>query len=182
MAKKGKSLAAKASDTTKGALKAVGSTVSKNPTTALYVGVGIASVIGIYLLYDTLKKLSDGVGGDPDAGGGNVDPGNAGDKPIGATITKAQAQTGAAILLSAMDSVGQLSSTEFDTVKNVLRHRNATDFALYSEAFGNPSRSPITGEESPWWLGEALNLSQWLSIETKDWQKTQLRQIMPTVF
>lgn len=182
MAKKTTSLVEKAASTTKGALKTVGSTVTKNPTTALYIGVGIASLVGIYFLYDALKKVTDGVGSDPDAGGGNVDPGNAGDKPFGATITQAQAQTGAATLLSAMDSVGQLSTSEFNMVKNVLRHRNATDFAMYSEAFGNPSRSPITGEESPWFMGEALNLSQWLSIETKDWQKTQLKQIMPTVF
>lgn len=181
MAKKTTTIA-KIKDTAKNTLSNTGKAIAGNPKTSLYVGVGVVAVLGIYLLYDSLKKITDGVGGDPDAGGGNVDQGNAGNIPFGATITRAQAATGAAEILSAVDSVGQLSTSEFDRVKNVLRHRNATDFAMYSEQFGTPSRSPFTGEESPWFLGEALNLSQWLSVETKDWQKQQLRQIMPDVF
>jgi len=168
--------------TTKNTLANTGKAIVGNPKTVLYVGVAVATLIAVYHGYNSFKKLTDGIVGDPNAGGGNIGTDNPTNIPFGATITKAQAEYGAAELLAAMDSVGQLSTAEFDRVKNVLRNKNAVDVAMYSEAFGMPRRNPVTGEEAPWGLGEKLNLLQWLSIETKDWQKAQLKQMIPTVF
>jgi hypothetical protein len=173
---KSTSIATKAKNT----LSNTGKSIANNPKTSLYIGVGIVAILGVYFLYDSLSGLVSK--NDPNAGGGNINPNNPGSVPIGATITKAQAEYGASELLAAMDSVGQLSTTEFNRVKNVFRNRNAVDVALLSEAFGMPRRNPVTGEEAPWGLGEKLNLLQWLSIETKDWQKAQLREMIPSVF
>lgn len=166
----------------KKALSDTGSAIVANPKTTLYVGVGVAALLVVYFGYDALKGLLEASKNDPNAGGGNINSNNAGTIPPGATISNAQAEYAASEILAAVDSVGQLSTPEFDRVKNVLRHRNAKDVAMISKAFGEPRRSPVTGEEAPWGLGEKLNMLQWLSIETKDWQKAQLRQMIPSVF
>ena len=163
------------------ALTDTGKGIVRNPMTILYVGVGISAIVGIYLSYNAISKATDGIGNDPKAGGGNVNPNNANQVVIGATITKSQAETGASIIRTAFRSIGQMTNEEFDILKNVLRGKNAVDYALLSDAFGKPARSP-TGNEVPWWFGEKMNLSQWISVEAKDWQLAQLRQMLPNVF
>jgi hypothetical protein len=166
----------------KNALSNTGKAIVSNPNTSLYLGVGVLALVAVYFSYNSLQKVRDAILDDPDSGGGKIDIKNPSNILLGATITRAQAQTGAARILSAIDSVGQLTTSEFEEVKRVLRNRNAIDYFMISEAFGTPKRSPVTGEESFWLLGERLNLSQWLSIEAKPWQMTQLKQLLPTVF
>ncbi len=166
----------------KNALSNTGKAIFSNPKTSLYVGVGVLALVTVYFSYNSLQKVRAAISDNPNYGGGEIDIKNPSNMPLGATITKAQAQTGAARILSAIDSSGQLSTSEFEEVKRVLRNRNAKDYFMISEAFGTPKRSPITGEESFWFLGEQLNLSQWLSIESKPWQIAQLKQLLPTVF
>mgnify|MGYP003638151252 CR=1 FL=1 len=165
----------------KKALANTGKAITGNPMTTMYVGIGLLAFAALYFSYDAIKNVTSGIGDDPNAGGGNVDPNNANQVPLGATITNTQAQTGAATIRTAFRSIGQMNNDEFDILKNVLRGKNAVDYALYSKAFGEPSRSP-TGNEAPWYIGEKMNLSQWISVEAKDWQKAQLRQMLPKVF
>lgn len=158
------------------------SKVAKNPLPALYVGAGLLGIYVIFKGFQLAKKTASEFLSDDDAGGGNVDFNNAGSVPFGATITNAQAETAASNILSAVRSFGQLDNEEFETVKKEFRNRNAKDFALISEAFGEPAREPTFGQLVPALLGSKLTLSQWLSAETLNWQKDQLRQIMPDVF
>lgn len=179
-----KSKVNKAVTKTKEAAKKAGNYISGNPTTVLYVGLG---VLGIYAAYKIVKLFNNvGVGGadDPDAGGGNVDDiQDPVTVPQGATINLATAQILAAEVLNAVDGFGMVEEDEYKAIENVFKGKNAYDYQLISQAFGTPRRSPFTGEESVWWLGgENLNLTQWLSAELDDNQKARLRQAAPLIW
>lgn len=179
-----KKTASKVAKSAASAAKKTGQVIVKNPQTTLYVVLGIAAVYVGYKLYKTVKSATDGITDDPNAGGGNVDDlNNPGGIPIGATISLTAAQILAADILSAVDSAGGLNENEYKVVENALRNKNAYDYQLISAAFGTPRRSPITGEESVWYLfGEKLNLTQWLTIELNLEQKTRLHKAAPLIW
>ena len=153
-----------------------------NPMTLGYIALGGAGIYIAYKLVTSLNKAADAVSDDPNAGGGNIDPGNAGNTQNGATITNAQAQTMASRMLAAMATVGKVNDDEFNEIISIFRGRNVKDFALISVAFGEPRRSIFTGEGSTWWLGgEKLNLSQWMALELDNEQKNKLSAVIPGI-
>ena len=143
------------------------------------VGVGVL-ILGIAAV-KAFNFIKNG-GNDPNSGGGNVgNHNNPSNVPQGASITVSQAESKAAQILGAIDSIGKLSNSEYAIVKDALQGMNPYDFAMISNAFGMPRRNPVTGEESFWPLGEKLNLLQWLQIELKPDQRIDLRKVMPGV-
>jgi len=180
---KAKEAGKKAIETTKKAAGKAANYVGENPKTVLYVGLGIVGLIVAYKFIKGFNAVTDVFVDDPNNGGGNIgDISNPDQTPTGATINVIQAQTAASTILSAVDGLGGLNEDEYMTIENVLRGKTPKDFQLISNAFGTPKRSPLTGEESFWFFGEALNLSQWLSIELDQEQKARLKQAAPLIF
>lgn len=172
----------KATDAVKKTASKAGSYVKANPLTMVYVGVGIVAIYGIYKIIKAIDNTTGGIGEDEDAGGGNDDLTNPSGIEPGATINNIQVQVLAADILSAVDGFYGLNESEYMVIENALRSKTPEDFQLISQAFGTPSRSPITGEETFWWMGEKLNLSQWLTIEMDAEQKTRIREAAPLIF
>lgn len=178
-----KETANKAVKTTAKAAKSTGNFISKNPKATLYLGLGILGVFVGYKIYKSFTSVTDVFKEDPNAGGGNLENiKNPALKPSGATISMVQAQTIAANILSAVDGLGGLNEKEYMIVENALRNKTEKDFQMISQAFGTPKRSPITGEQSFWFFGERLNLSQWLTQELDAKQKARLQAAAPLIF
>ncbi len=172
---------------TKDAVNQASGFVKKNPMIPVYV---IGGGFVLYLLYKLATTTSNAVDGlsdiittDKDAGGGAVIIDNPTVKPIGASINRAQAQNLAATLLSSFHTWGGVSSKEFEKVKSVFRGKNAKDYALISEAFGEPRRNIITGEAGVLLSGSfKMNLSQWIAKELTNAQRLELKQISTGIF
>ncbi|MFC4219023.1 hypothetical protein [Flagellimonas marina] len=170
-------------DSIKATSKRVKNSVASNPMTLVYGVLGVASLFLLYKVGRTAGNALDSIKDDPNAGGGNFDNGNPSEVKDGATITLAQAQTSAAILLEAMHTIGGVSRSEFERIKNVFKGRTIQDYVLMSKAFGEPRRSIITGESSVLVLGGVkMNLSQWLAKELDDEQIDELSLVIPGVF
>lgn len=168
---------------TKEAANKAGDFVLSNPKTISYILLAGLGIYGLYKIANLFKNAGVGGADDPDAGGGNVDTTNPNEVPAGATISKGTAQILAAEILSAVDSIGGVNEEEYMIIENALKGRTFKDYQLISEAFGTPRRSPFTGEESVWWLlGENLNLTQWLTVELDDEQKTRLHNAAPLIW
>lgn len=163
--------------------KSTGSYIAKNPKTVLYVGLGALAVYLGYKVVKGVNAVTDIFVEDEKAGGGAIsDISNPSKTPIGATINLIQAQTIAANILSVVDGFGGLSEKGYMVVENALRDKTPNDYQLISNAFGTPKRSPITGEQSFWFLGEKLNLTQWISKELNDDQWIRLKKAAPLLF
>ncbi|MEM1339828.1 MAG: hypothetical protein AAGF96_18855 [Bacteroidota bacterium] len=157
--------------------------VRANPMTWVYL---VAGSLGLYFLYKVATAAGDAADilkTDPNAGGNNPNIDNPTGTISGSRITNTQAQNAASVLLDAMHTWGKVNDSEFERIKNILRGKNANDFALISEKFGKPRRSIFTGEGSVLLLGgEALSLSQWLSSELRPEQRNELRAITTGIF
>lgn len=160
-----------------------GDLMTRNAKTVLYVGIGALAIFVGYKVVKSINAVGEVFVDDPSAGGGAIgDIKNPSKTPTGATINHIQAQTAAATILSAVDGLGGLNEKEYITVENVLKGRTPKDFQMISDAFGMPKRSPLTGEQSFWFFGEKLNLSQWLTIEMNEEQRSRIRVAAPLLF
>ena len=159
------------------------STTNANTGNALSWITIAAAGMGLYLVYKAVNNIGKGVdklgdaftGEEPGAGGGNPLPNNPDTPPTGATITLNQAQTIAASLLAAMNSIG----TDTDTIFALLNNKTPRDYALISTAFGQ-KRYGVFGEGS--WPQPLRDLTYWLNAELSAKEMTKLRTLMPGVF
>lgn len=162
--------------TAKNALSTTGKAITKNPITTYYIGIGIAAVLGIYFVSKMVSKATDiNLGNDPNAGGGNQNTTGGNTKPFGATITTNQAQSIAAALHQAMVV---FNGTDENRIYSLLKGKNAKDYALISEAFGNP-RYDDFGDA--FWPFPQKKLGYWLYSELNDNEILKLKQVMPGV-
>ncbi|OAB79747.1 hypothetical protein [Cochleicola gelatinilyticus] len=148
---------------------------ASNNSKELLILLGIA--VGGYMLYKTVKGISNAVQveNDPDAGSGNMGTTNADNTvQIGGTITKNQAKIAASRLLNAMNIVG----TDVSTIYAVLEDKTAKDYALISNEFGEER---YTGIAKGPWPNKFRNLAYWLQSELSNNQYETLKQKMPNV-
>jgi len=174
-----KTTAKKAGETVKQKAKDAANAAKENPIGALKV-VGV--LVGVYLLYKVVKKVSDGI---DNIGGGdsNIDDniGGTGGEIINPTISEQQAINFASQLLDAFNAKEPIYGTDEATVELVFDQlKNASDFLLVFYAFGekdyNGNNSPPTG----WWSYldsyEKRDLVYWLNSEIDPVKDAQLRQ------
>lgn len=161
---------------TKSALSSTGKSIANNPQTALYIGVGIVAVLALYSISKVAIKVGDvNFGNNPTDGGGNPNPNSPTTRPYGATITKNQAQTIAAGLHQAMVV---WYGTDHKKIYELLSGKNAKDYAMISEAFGQP-RYDDMGDA--WWPFPKKNLTYWIHSELNNRELAHLKSIMPGV-
>ena len=160
----------------KTALSKTGKSIASNPKTAMYVGVGIVALLGIYAVSKLAFKVGDiDFGNDPNAGGGNLNPDQGNNVPSGSTITKNQAQIIAAGLHQAMVI---LTGTDEERIFQLLAGKTPRDFAMISEAFGQP-RYDDFGDA--FWPFPKKSLSYWLNSELNEQEMARLKMLMPGV-
>ena len=130
------------------------------------IGFTILGLIAAYILWRAYKKAFPG--------------GIKQDRSLPpAVITDTQAITTAERLFEAMRSSG----TDEDAIMQALEGINHNDFVKISDAFGTRSYIPATGSHPLYdWMGEDLDLVEWLLSELSNSEIKRLKQTLPQVF
>jgi len=141
------------------------------------VGVGV----GIYVVYKIYKSISATMSGEvtPQQAGAREDRGWASEADslnqnpaTRSTISKAQAQSYAQSIFTAMDGYG----TDEDTILGIFKNiKNDADFAMISNAYGVREVSSGAYNPEPNYKG---SMSGALTSELSQWYKDELNKIL----
>ncbi len=122
----------------------------------------------------TLDEITKAIK-DPNLNASDSTVGNAGEIPL--TITEAEAQNRANLLLEAMNWPG----TNFQRIKQALTNITLADYVLIAEKFGTPRYNGVTGTEAYWPMPKR-NLSYWLVAELDDNEVKEITTLLPGIF